>query len=69
MHVRGMKPTQGIGAVVDVRRAAVERMADEDHAKHGAEYIGRMVQRDRENSLRARAARAAAAIARRLGMR
>lgn len=64
-----MKRTPGISNLVDVRRAAVEKMADEDHAKHGAEYIGRMVQRDHENSLRARAARAAAAIARRLGMR
>jgi hypothetical protein len=63
-----MKRTQGIGNVVDVRRAAVEKIANEDHAKHGAEYVALMVKRDHENTLRARAARAAAAIARRIGL-
>jgi hypothetical protein len=64
-----VKRTTGITNPVNVERAALDRLADEEHAKHAAAYVARLEARDRENTLRARAFRAAAIIARRLGLR
>ena len=44
------KRTAGISNPVDVLRAAVDRLADEDHAAAEAYYVGRLEQKDRERT-------------------
>lgn len=70
MSEHDAKPLHGLDprARNERLRDEIGRMADDAHARHGAQVVARLEARDRENTLRARAARAAAVIARRLGI-
>lgn len=52
------KRTPGVSSPVDVLRAKVEQVCNEDHAEAERYYVGRLEQRDREQSAAAKIRRA-----------